>query len=140
MEARKVANHQFIDRPLGIPGLFFFKGLLNFLTKEETLTQVPRLLTSEVNNYLFITDYFQYKIGIAFQLALHTTQNSQSKWTKISVPKIKIIFELRMMVKSGLEFLILKFYQPLQRYLLTCQTNSVSLGSSNFEGPSRISK
>ena len=39
-------------------GLFFFKGLLNFLTKEETLTQVPRLLTSEVNNYLFITDYF----------------------------------------------------------------------------------
>ena len=25
-------------------GLFFFKGLLNFLTKEETLTQVPLAL------------------------------------------------------------------------------------------------
>ena len=70
-EARKMADHQFIDRPMGIQGLFFFKGLLNFLTKEETLTQVRWLLTSEVNNYLFITDYFQYKIGIvAFQLAL----------------------------------------------------------------------
>ena len=83
MEARKMANHQFIDRPMGILGLFFFKGLLNFLTKEETLTQVRWLLTSEVNNYLFITDYFQYKIGIAFQLALHTNQNSLNKWTKI---------------------------------------------------------
>ena len=83
MEARKMASHQFIDRPMGILGLFFFKGLLNFLTKEETLTQVRWLLTSEVNNYLFITDYFQYKIGIAFQLALHTNQNSQNKWTKI---------------------------------------------------------
>ena len=83
MEARKMASHQFIDRPMGILGLFFFKGLLNFLTKEETLTQVRWLLTSEVNNYLFITDYFQYKIGIAFQLALHTSQNSQNKWTKI---------------------------------------------------------
>ena len=32
-----------------------------------------------------------------------------------------------MMVKSGLEFSILKFNQPLQRYLLTCQANSAFL-------------
>ena len=32
------------------------------------------------------------------------------------------------MVKSGLEFFNLKFYQPLQRYLLTCQANSAFLG------------
>jgi hypothetical protein len=33
-----------------------------------------------------------------------------------------------MMVKSGLEFFILKFYLPLQRYLITCQANSAFLG------------
>ena len=33
-----------------------------------------------------------------------------------------------MMVKSGLEFFTLKSYVPLQRYLLTCQANSASLG------------
>ena len=55
-------------------------------------------------------------------------------------------FGWKMMVKSCLEFFILKFYKPLQRYLLTWQTNSAfrgsffSLGSSNSEGASRISK
>ena len=34
---------------------------------------------------------------------------------------------LKMMVKSGLEF-ILKFTKPLQRYLLTCQANSALMG------------
>jgi hypothetical protein len=33
-----------------------------------------------------------------------------------------------MMVKNGLEFFILKFTEPLQRYLLTCQANSAFLG------------
>ena len=36
-------------------------------------------------------------------------------------------FSLKMMVKSGLEF-ILKLTEPLQRYLLTCQANSALLG------------
>ena len=31
------------------------------------------------------------------------------------------------MVKSGLDFFILKLKEPLQRYLLTCQANSVVL-------------
>ena len=34
---------------------------------------------------------------------------------------------LKMMVKSGLEF-ILKLTEPLQRYLLSCQANSANLG------------
>ena len=34
---------------------------------------------------------------------------------------------LKMMVKSGLEF-ILKLTKPLQRYLLSCQANSAILG------------
>ena len=33
-----------------------------------------------------------------------------------------------MMVKSGLDFFILKFTEPLQRYLLTCQANLALLG------------
>jgi hypothetical protein len=33
-------------------------------------------------------------------------------------------FGLKMMVKSGLEKIILKFHEPLQRYLLTSQANS----------------
>ena len=32
------------------------------------------------------------------------------------------------MVKSGLDFIILKFTKPLQTYLLTCQANSAFLG------------
>ena len=36
-------------------------------------------------------------------------------------------FRLKMMVKSGLEF-ILKLTKPLQRYLLSCQANSAILG------------
>ena len=33
-----------------------------------------------------------------------------------------------MMMKRGLEFFILKFTEPLQRYLLTCQANSALMG------------
>ena len=36
-------------------------------------------------------------------------------------------FSLKMTVKSGLKF-ILKFTEPLQRYLLSCQANSAILG------------
>ena len=41
---------------------------------------------------------------------------------------LKLSFlSLKMMVKSGLEF-ILKLTEPLQRYLLSCQANSAILG------------
>ena len=41
---------------------------------------------------------------------------------------LKLSFlSLKMTVKSGLEF-ILKFIEPLQRYLLSCQANSAILG------------
>ena len=55
-------------------------------------------------------------------IAVHTAQNGQNKWTKILTLEITI-FGLKMMVKSGLEKIILKFHEPLQRYLLTCQAN-----------------
>ena len=77
--------------------------------------------------------------------AVHTSQNFFNKWAKISSLEITI-FDLKMMVKSGLEFFILKFTEPLQRYLLTCLANSAflgrfcALGSSNSEEASRSSK
>jgi hypothetical protein len=37
------------------------------------------------------------------------------------------VFDLKMMVKSGLDFFILKFTEPLQRCLLICQANSALL-------------
>ena len=42
-----------------------------------------------------------------------------------------------MMVKSGLEFFILKSYVPLQIYLLTCQVNSAFLGRCFALGKSK---
>ena len=57
----------------------------------------------------------------------HTSQDSFYKWTKISSLEIDF-FGLKMLVKSGLDFFILKFTEPLQRYLLTCQANSAFLG------------
>ena len=56
----------------------------------------------------------------------HTSQNSFYKWTKISSLRINI-FDLKMMVKSGLEFFVLKFTEPLQRQLLSRQANSAIL-------------
>ena len=38
-----------------------------------------------------------------------------------------IIFGLKMIVKSGLDFFILKLNEPLQRYLLIYQANSAFL-------------
>ena len=38
------------------------------------------------------------------------------------------IFDIKITVKIGLDFFILKFTEPLQKYLLTCQANSAFLG------------
>ena len=76
----------------------------------------------------------------------HTTQDSQNKQTKISDLET-IIFELDMMVKSGLVFFfILKFYQPLQSCCCPVQKsyperlNWPGRLAGNSEGASRISK
>ena len=56
----------------------------------------------------------QYEVIILVKiLFIHTTQNSQNKQTKISDHETNI-FELKVGVKSGLDFFILKSYQPLQ--------------------------
>ena len=51
----------------------------------------------------------------------HSISRLKSRVMKLS------FLSLKMMVKSGLEF-ILKLTEPLQRYLLSCQANSANLG------------
>ena len=46
---------------------------------------------------------------------------------------------LKMMVKSGLEF-ILKFTEPLQRYLLSCQANSAIHGRYFSTGQQQLGR
>ena len=75
------------------------------------------------------TEYREYQ-KINFVLFDHTF-NSDMYSTPPRTARISfeiIIFGLKMMVKSGLEFFNLKSYVPLQRYLLTCQANSAIMG------------
>ena len=58
--------------------------------------------------------------GWAYHYAHHIT-------TQYTPARTLSILSLKMMVKSGLVF-ILKFTEPLQRYLLRCQANSTILG------------
>ena len=53
---------------------------------------------------------------------------------------LKLSFlSLKMMAKSGLEY-ILKFTEPLQRYLLSCQANSAILGRYFCTGQQQLWK
>jgi hypothetical protein len=47
---------------------------------------------------------------------------NKNKWTKILTLEITI-FGFKMMVKSGLDFLILKLIEPLQSYCCPVQNN-----------------
>ena len=69
--------------------------------------------------------------------ALHTTQNSFYKRTKLLTLEMTI-FGLKVMVKSHLEFFILKLNEPLQRYMQTCKANSAFLGSFFCTGQQQL--
>ena len=66
--------------------------------------------------------YYYYVFVINDSVISHTTQNSQNKWTKILSLEMTI-FGLNMMVKSGLEKIILKFHVPLQSCCCPVQKN-----------------
>ena len=70
------------------------------------------LLTYFVESPLDREKLLRFNI-LRIRYTYHTTQNCQNKWTKISGLETNI-FGLKMMVRSGLEFFISKFYQPLQ--------------------------
>ena len=65
------------------------------------------------------------------KLTLHLSEVTAARTQSISRLKSRVLqltfLALKMMVKSGLEF-ILKFTEPLQRYLLTCQANLALMG------------
>ena len=69
----------------------------------------------------------------------HTTQNGQNKQSKMLTLETTI-FGLKMLVKNGLEFSILKFYVPHQKYLLTCQANSAVLGRFFCTGQQQLGR
>ena len=77
--------------------------------------------------------------------AAHTSQNSFYKQTKISALEITI-FGLKMKVKSGIDFFILKSNKPLQSGCCPLQKKSARNAelawpvSSNSEGAHSISK
>ena len=61
----------------------------------------------------------------------HSISGLKSRVMKLS------FLSLKMMVKSGLEF-ILKLTEPLQRYLLSCQANSANLGKYFCTGQQQL--
>ena len=89
-------------RVLDVFSLEIFVHLYNSLNEQTfPIFWAWRLQSFQLHNYIRKMDF------------KHTAQNSQNKQTKISDHETKI-FELKVGVKSGLEFFILKSYQPLQ--------------------------
>ena len=74
------------------------------------------------NSALYESREYETVLLIRNCLQIHTTQNGQNNWTKILTLEITI-FGLKMMVKSGLEFFILKSYVPLQSCCCPVQKN-----------------
>ena len=70
---------------------------------------------------LFIQKVFVMRIMFVFKLCKYVLDHT------ISSLEIDI-FDLKMIVLSGLEFFILKFTEPLQSYPLTFHANSAFLG------------
>ena len=85
-------------------------------------TSQVSLKSSRVRNYMLLLKAFKMINRQALKNAMHTSQNSFNKWTKISSLEIDI-FDLKMMLKSGLEFFILKFTEPLQSCCCPVQKN-----------------
>ena len=67
-----------------------------------------------------------HNCACGLELRVTPVRSHSISWLKSRVMKLSFL-SLKMMVKSGLEF-ILKLTEPLQRYLLSCQANSANLG------------
>ena len=81
-----------------------------------------------------------FKIGI-FSILKSSQDFTPVRTHSISGLKSRVMklsfLSLKMMVKSGLEF-ILKLTEPLQRYLLSCQANSAILGRHFCTGQQQL--
>ena len=84
----------------------------------------PFRCPNTANNFLIlsrISSHIQIMFCFSHQLWLYSIKGLKSWVFKLT------FLALKMVVKSGLEF-ILKFTEPFQRYLPTCQANSALLG------------
>ena len=72
--------------------------------------------------------FFEIEIELPNKPIIKNTPARTLSISRLKSRVLKLSFViLKMMVKSGLEF-ILKLTEPLQRYLLSCQANSAILG------------
>ena len=75
--------------------------------------------------------YLKTTVKIEFtvtgEITLHTVQNSQNKWTKISDLETNI-FELKLGVKSGLEFFYFEILLAPSELLLPSAERSAQKG------------
>ena len=93
-------------------------GNLNFVSS-YLITTVHQILI--LNNRSHAIWYSDFSLSDSTPVRTHSISGLKSRVMKLS------FLSLKMMVKSGLEF-ILKLTEPLQRYLLSCQANSAILG------------
>ena len=114
------------------PGIFNPKVKRNFSNPDfSTMVQsVCKYFFSYFRIFLFRYQIFKsdFFLSLTFSISISdfNTELTPARTHYISGLKsrvLKLTFSsLKMMVKSGLEF-ILKLTEPLQRYLLTCQAN-----------------
>ena len=114
----------------GFSIIFFFKFVLakNRQT-QSTFLKYQRYLASNMFNHNVIHEIlrpFFIHTPIPCVSSITPARTLSISGLKSRVLKLSFL-SLKMMVKSGLEF-ILKFTEPLQRYLLSSQANSAILG------------
>ena len=100
-------------------------GQVMYIADQNSL----RILTEgRISNLRFYQTLFMVKVEVPVRIFQELTpaRTLSISGLKSRVMKLSIL-SLKMMVKSGQEF-ILKLTEPLQRYLLSCQANSAILG------------
>ena len=118
----------------------FFIALLTTYFRNNLPFHVPPITSSKLS-----FSHTRHCIGPMYRITLTPDRTLSISGLKSRVLKLPC-FNLKMMMKNGLNF-FLKSTEPLQRYLLlTCLTNSAflgrffALGSSNSEGARGIPK
>ena len=114
---------------------FIFQRWLIFCFLQNKLIFSNKNWTNSVSRVLFFESAGNKKqiclVSSCFLVTGQSNENTPARTHSISGLKSRVLkltfFSLKMMVKSGLQF-ILKLTEPLQRYLLTCQANSALLG------------
>ena len=103
------------------------------VSKWKLLSAFVRRKAVRLPNHILLSFFFPVSVSTfrSHWISKSSCLFTPAKTLSISGLKSRVLklssMSLKMMVKSGLEF-ILKFTEPLQRYLLTCQANSAFMG------------